>query len=80
MTVAAEIILISTAFQSNGILSYTLNIFKTNYFLKSTQPSVEFCSNRSKNLSVTWNRFVNAKSKMLCTCAKQSEMRTQRPK
>ena len=34
MTIAAEIILISTAFQSNGILSYTLNIFKTKLFLK----------------------------------------------
>ena len=37
MSVAADIILIITAIQSNGNLSYTLNVFKTKYFLKSTQ-------------------------------------------
>ena len=37
MSVAADIILIITAIQSNGNLSYTLNIFKTKHFLKSTQ-------------------------------------------
>ena len=30
MSVAADIILISTAIQPNGILSYTLNILKQN--------------------------------------------------
>ena len=37
MSVASDIILISIAIQSNGILSYTLNIFKTKRLLKSTQ-------------------------------------------
>ena len=37
MSVAADIILIITAMQSNGNLSYTLNVFKTKHFLKSTQ-------------------------------------------
>ena len=37
MSVAADIILTITAIQSNGILSYTLNIFKTKHLLKSTQ-------------------------------------------
>ena len=37
MSVAADIILIITAIQSNGNLSYTLNVFKTKQFLKSTQ-------------------------------------------
>ena len=37
MSVAADIILIITAIQSNGNLSYTLNVFKTKLFLKSTQ-------------------------------------------
>ena len=37
MSVAADIILIITAIQSNGNLSYTLNVFKTKHFLKSTQ-------------------------------------------
>ena len=37
MSVAAYIILIITAIQSNGNLSYTLNVFKTKHFLKSTQ-------------------------------------------
>ena len=37
MSVAAVIILIITAIQSNGNLSYTLNVFKTKHFLKSTQ-------------------------------------------
>ena len=37
MSVAADIILISTAIQSNEILSYTLNIFKTKHLLKGTQ-------------------------------------------
>ena len=37
MNVAADIILIITAIQSNGNLSYTLNVFKTKHFLKSTQ-------------------------------------------
>ena len=31
MTVAADIILISTAIKSNEILSYALNIFKTKH-------------------------------------------------
>ena len=35
MSVAADIILIITAIQSNGNLSYTLNVFKTKYFLKA---------------------------------------------
>ena len=34
MSVAADIILIITAIQSNGNLSYTLNVFKTKTFLK----------------------------------------------
>ena len=34
MSVAADIILIITAIQSNGNLSYTLNVFKTKHFLK----------------------------------------------
>ena len=37
MSVAADIILIITTIQSNGNLSYTLNVFKTKHFLKSTQ-------------------------------------------
>ena len=37
MTVAADIILISTAIQSNGILNYTLDILKTKLLLRSTQ-------------------------------------------
>ena len=37
MSVAADIILIITAIQSNGNLNYTLNVFKTKQFLKSTQ-------------------------------------------
>ena len=37
MSVAADIILIITAIQSNGNLSYTLNVFKTKHFFKSTQ-------------------------------------------
>ena len=37
MSVAADIILIITAIQSIGNLSYTLNVFKTKHFLKSTQ-------------------------------------------
>ena len=37
MSVAADIILIITAIQSNGNLSYTLNVFKTKHSLKSTQ-------------------------------------------
>ena len=37
MSVAADIILIILAIQSNGNLSYTLNVFKTKHFLKSTQ-------------------------------------------
>ena len=37
MSVAADIILVITAIQSNGNLSYTLNVFKTKHFLKSTQ-------------------------------------------
>ena len=37
MSVAADIILIITAIQSNGNLSYTLNVFKTKHFLKITQ-------------------------------------------
>ena len=37
MSVAADIILINTAIQSNGNLSYALNVFKTKCFLKSTQ-------------------------------------------
>ena len=37
MSVAADIILIITAIQSNGNLSYTLNVFKTKHFLKSNQ-------------------------------------------
>ena len=37
MSVAADIILTITAIQSNGNLSYTLNVFKTKHFLKSTQ-------------------------------------------
>ena len=37
MSVAADIILTITAIQSNGILSYTLNIFKTKILLKSMQ-------------------------------------------
>ena len=35
MSVAADIILIITAIQSNGNLSYTLNVFKTKHFLKN---------------------------------------------
>ena len=37
MSVAADIILIVTAIQSNENPSYTLNVFKTKHFLKSTQ-------------------------------------------
>ena len=37
MSVAADIILIITAIQSNGNLSSTLNVFKTKHSLKSTQ-------------------------------------------
>ena len=37
MSVAADIILIITAIQSNRNLSSTLNVFKTKHFLKSTQ-------------------------------------------
>ena len=37
MSVAADILLIITAIQSNGNLNYTLNVFKTKTFLKSTQ-------------------------------------------
>ena len=37
MSVAADINLIITAIQSNVNLSYTLNVFKTQHFLKSTQ-------------------------------------------
>ena len=37
MSVTLDIILISKAIQSNGILSYNLNILKTKYLLKSTQ-------------------------------------------
>ena len=37
MSVAADIFLLVTAIQSNGNLSYTLNVFKTKHFLKSTQ-------------------------------------------
>ena len=37
MSVAADMNLIITAIQSNGNLSYTLNVFKTKHFLKSTQ-------------------------------------------
>ena len=42
MSVAADIILIITAIQSNGNLSYTLNVFKTKHFLKSTQLVTRF--------------------------------------
>ena len=37
MSLAADISLIITAIQSNGNLSYTLNVFKAKHFLKSTQ-------------------------------------------
>ena len=56
MAVAGDIILISAAIQSNGILTYTLNIFKTKHLLKSTQlftRSVKLGSDRSKNLLAT---------------------------
>ena len=76
MSVASDIILISIkAIQSNGILSYTLNIFKTRHLLKSTQ-----LFTRSKNLSATWNRLVNAKGKMISTCATLNEMHMCRSK
>ena len=48
MSIASDIILISIAIQSNGILSYTLNIFKTKHLLKSTQ-----LFTRSKKLVAT---------------------------
>ena len=55
MSVAADIILIITAIQSNGNLSYTLNVFKNKHFLKSTQ-----LVTRSEELVATavkiWNR------------------------
>ena len=54
MSVAADIILIITAIQSNGNLSYTLNFFKTKHFLKSTQ----FVT-RSEELVATVLKFIN---------------------
>ena len=61
MTAAADIILISTAIQLNGILSYTLNIFiKNKTFVKKHATFHSFwkiSSDRSKNLSATWNRL-----------------------
>ena len=76
MCVAADIILIITANQSNGNLSYTLNVFKTKHFLKSTQlftRSEKISSNCSKNLSAIWNRLANGKGEMKCTYATQKE-------
>ena len=75
MSVAADIILIITAIQSNGNLSYTLNVFKTKHFLKSTQ-----LVTRSEELVATVLKFIsNLKSlsqregEMICTYATQKE-------
>ena len=54
MSVAADIILIITAIQSNGNLSYTLNVFKTKHFLKSTQ-----LVTRSEELVATVLKFIS---------------------
>ena len=54
MSVAADIILIITAILSNGNLSYTLNVFKTKHFLKSTQ-----LVTRSEELVATVLKFIN---------------------
>ena len=67
MIVAAKTILISTAFQSNGNLSYTLNIkfiFKVPNFSDTFS---KITSTRFKNLLATWNRIANAKGKEICT-------------
>ena len=64
MSVVADIILISTAIQSNGILSYTLNIFKTKHLLKSscqTFATLFATHNATNSLSVINQREGNAK-------------------
>ena len=75
MSVAADIILIITAIQSNGNLSYTLNVFKTKHFLKGTQ-----LVTRSEKLVATvlktYQQSEIAKpteGEMICTYATQKE-------
>ena len=74
MSVAADIILIITAIQSNGNLSYTLNVFKTKHFLKSTQ-----LVTRSEKLVATVLKIYQrseiakptGKGEMICTYTKR---------
>ena len=64
MSVVADIILISTAIQSNGILSYTLNIFKIKHLLKSscqTFATLFATHNATNSLSVINQREVTLK-------------------
>ena len=76
MSVAADIILIITAIQSNGNLSYTLNVFKTKHFLKSTQ-----LVTRSEELVATVLKIYQqseiakptGRGEMICTYATQKE-------
>ena len=76
MSVAADIILIITAIQSNGNLSYTLNVFKTKHFLKSTQ-----LVTRSEKLVATVLKIYQqseiakptGRAEMICTYATQKE-------
>ena len=92
MSVAADIILLITAVQSNGNLSYTLNVFKTKHFLKSTQ-----LVTRSEKLVATVLKIyqqseiakptgrasksgAHAQAKKRCARAGQNEMRTRRTK
>ena len=72
MTVAAEIILISTAYQSNGqisqILSYTLNYFYNKLFLYKV-----------RNFSGTFST-ITGQNKMKCAGNGQNDTRMRRPK
>ena len=83
MAVAGDIILISAAIQSNGILTYTLNIFKTKHLLKSTQLFTRSVKLVATALKIYWQPEIalpKRKGKMICTCATLNEMRMPRTK
>ena len=76
MSVAADIILIITAIQSNGNLSYTLNVFKTKTFLKKHSTCHTFwkiSSNCSKNYQQSEIAKPTGRGEMICTYATQKE-------
>ena len=96
MSVAADIILIITAIQSNGNLSYTLNVFKTKHFLKSTQlftrseklvatilkiyQQSEIAKPTGRAKSYAHTQKENVQVKMRCACAGKNAKPVRRPK